>query len=268
MPRSQDRLNETLAVRCACPISSAYELFFRLGVVQSCFSIFMICNRTLLDTAAPGILFLSRSHKVVIQAIIDGLQAGQECITLLGEPGLGKTFLLHAALAHSDLQHLKAISIFDPRLSAYDILKMACEELECDGVTQEAEQLTASFYHALLAEHERGRQVVLILDEADTIPRETLEYSWGAHRRAATGKPLLQIILAGLRAFWQHGNGVLLQSFKKDLVTCVTLAFSPIGRAWTTSIIVCCMLVPVQTRFSPQRPWGRSRDTRVGIRAS
>ena len=79
------------------------------------------------DTAAPGILFLSGSHKVVIQAIIDGLQAGQECITLLGEPGLGKTFLLHAALAHSDLQHLKAISIFDPRLSAYDILKMACE---------------------------------------------------------------------------------------------------------------------------------------------
>ena len=74
---------------------------------------------------------------------------------------------------------------------------MACEELECDGVTQEAEQLTASFYHALLAEHEQGRQVVLILDEADTIPRETLEYLLGlAHRRAATGKPLLQIILA------------------------------------------------------------------------
>jgi type II secretory pathway predicted ATPase ExeA len=176
------------------------------------------------DTAAPGMLFLSGSHKVVIQAIIDGLQAGQECITLLGEPGLGKTFLLHAALAHSDLQHLKAIHIFYSRLSAYDILEMACRELECDGVTQEAEQLTASFYHALLAEHERGRQVVLILDEADTIPSETLEYLLGlAHRRASTGKPLLQIILAGLRAFWQHGNGVLLQSFKKDLATCVTL---------------------------------------------
>ena len=27
----------------------------------------------------------------------------------------------------------------------------------------------------------------------------------------------------GLRTFWQHGNGVLLQSFKKDLATCVTL---------------------------------------------
>ena len=48
------------------------------------------------------------------------------------------------ALAHSDLQHLKAIQIFYPKLSAYDILKMICWELECDGVTQDAEQLTTS----------------------------------------------------------------------------------------------------------------------------
>ena len=177
------------------------------------------------NTAAPGMLFLSGSHKAALQAILDGLQAGQEFITLLGEPGLGKTFLLHAALAHSDLQHLKAIHIFYPKLSAYDILKMICWELECDGVTQDAEQLTASFYHALLAEHERGRQVVLIIDEADTVPSETLEHLlWLAHLRASTGKPLLQIVLAGLPAFWQHGNGALLQSFKQGLATRVTLA--------------------------------------------
>jgi len=170
-------------------------------------------------------LFLSGSHQAAIQAIIDGLQAGKEFITLLGEPGLGKTFLLHAALAHSDLQHLKAIHIFYPHLSAYDILQMICWELGCDDVTQDAEKLTASFYHALLAEHERGRQVVLILDEADTVPRETLaRLLWLAHLRASTGKPLLQIVLVGLPVFWQHGNGALLQSFKKGLATRVTLA--------------------------------------------
>ena len=77
----------------------------------------------------------------------------------------------------------------------------------------------------MLAEHERGRQVVLILDEADTIPRETLErLLWLAHLRASTGKPLLQIVLAGLPAFWQYGNGALLRSFKKGLATRVMLA--------------------------------------------
>ncbi len=177
------------------------------------------------NTAASDMLFLSGSHQDAIEAIIDGLHAGQEFITLLGEPGLGKTFLLHAALAHSDLQHLKVIHIFYPKLSAYDILKMICWELECDGVTQDAEQLTASFYHALLTEHECGRQVVLIIDEADTVPRETLErLLWLAHLRSSTGKPLLQIVLAGLPILWQRGNGALLQSFKKGLATRVTLA--------------------------------------------
>ena len=75
-------------------------------------------------TAAPAMLFLSGNHKVALQAIIEGITTGQEFIALLGEPGLGKTFLLHAALAHNDLQHIKAIHLFYPKLSAYDILKM------------------------------------------------------------------------------------------------------------------------------------------------
>jgi WD40 repeat protein/type II secretory pathway predicted ATPase ExeA len=177
------------------------------------------------NTATPDMLFLGGSYQAAFQALIDGLQAGQALVTLLGEPGLGKTFLLHAALAHSALQHLKAIHIFYPKLSTPDILKMICWELGCDGITQDAEQLTASFSHALLAEHERGRQVVLIIDEADTIPSETLEHLLRlANRRAATGKPLLQIVMAALPAFCQQGNGMLLRSVEKGLVTQVTLA--------------------------------------------
>jgi len=177
------------------------------------------------NTAAPDMLFLSGTHRAALRAIIDGLNGGQEFITLLGEPGLGKTFLLHAALARSDLQHLKVIHIFYPHLSAYDILQMICWELGCDDVTQDAEKLIASFCHALLTEYEQGRQVVLVIDEADTVPRETLErLLWLAKLRAATGKPLIQIVLAGLPASWQHGNGALLRAFKQGLATRVTLA--------------------------------------------
>jgi WD40 repeat protein/type II secretory pathway predicted ATPase ExeA/nitrate/nitrite transporter NarK len=172
------------------------------------------------STATPDRLFLGGSYQAAFQALIQSLQAGQACVTLLGEPGLGKTFLLHAALAHSDLQHLKAIHIFYPKLSADEIMQMSCWELGCDDIPQDSERLTAAFYQAMLAEHEHGRQVVLIIDEADTVPVETLEcLLWLAKGRAATGKPLLQIVLAGLPAFRRHGNGVLLRSVEKSLVT-------------------------------------------------
>ena len=175
-------------------------------------------------TAAPDMLFLSGSHKVALQAIIEGITTGQEFIAILGEPGLGKTFLLQAALAQNDLQHINAIHLFYPKLSAYDILKMIYWELGGDSATQDAEQLTTSFYHALLAACERGQQTVLILDEADAVPIEALErLLWLAHLRTSTDKPLLQIVLAGLPTFWQHGHGALVRSFKKGLATRVTL---------------------------------------------
>jgi hypothetical protein len=51
----------------------------------------------------------------------------------------------------------------------------------------------------LLTEHERGRQVVVVLDEAHTIPVEHLERLVRlSHVRALTGEPLLQMLLIGL----------------------------------------------------------------------
>jgi type II secretory pathway predicted ATPase ExeA len=182
-----------------------------------------------LSTSTPDMLFLGGSYKAAFQALVDGLQAGPACVALLGEPGLGKTFLLHAALAHSALQHLKAIHIFYPKLSADEIMKMSCWELGCEDIPQDSEQLTAAFCHALLAEHARGRHVVLILDEADTLPVETFEQLLGlAKRRAATGKPLLQIVLAGLPACWQYGHGVLLRALEQGLAT--RLVLTPYGQ--------------------------------------
>jgi WD40 repeat protein/type II secretory pathway predicted ATPase ExeA len=173
------------------------------------------------NTATPDMLFLSGCHKAALQALIAGLKAGQQCVTLLGKPGLGKTFLLHAALAHSDLQHIKAIYIDYPKLSTYDLLRIICWELGCAAVTQDAEKLTASFYHALRTEHERGRPVVLIIDEVGILPIKTFKHLLGLANFSAssTGAPLLQIVLAGLPGIWQHGHGALLRSCEKRSVT-------------------------------------------------
>src|SRR2546430_14155736 len=60
---------------------------------------------------------------------------------LLGEAGVGKTFLLHAALAHSDLQDLKTVHVWYPKLALHDTFKMICREFGLHEGTYDAGKL-------------------------------------------------------------------------------------------------------------------------------
>jgi type II secretory pathway predicted ATPase ExeA len=144
---------------------------------------------------------------------------------LLGEAGVGKTFLLHAALAHSDLQDLKTVHVWYPKLALPDTFKMICRELGLPEGTYDAGNLAHALHRALLAEHEHGRQVVLVIDEAHTIPVDILESLLRlGNFTAFTGEPLLQIVLVGLPVLWRHFSAPPLRPFKHRMVTRVQLA--------------------------------------------
>jgi MSHA biogenesis protein MshM len=176
-------------------------------------------------TPHPAWLFASRSHIAALQTLKESLKEGQALALLLGKPGLGKTFLVHTALAHSDLQHITFVHLWYPTCSFHDTLQMIGWELGPDVVTSDSAKLAHALHRALLTEHERGRQVVLVIDEAHTLPVESLEYLVRlSHVRALTGAPLLQMLLVGLPALWRHFSAPPLRLFKHHTVTRVTLA--------------------------------------------
>ena len=73
---------------------------------------------------------------------------------------------------------------------------MMCHDLGLDEGTSDATQMAYALHRALLTEHERGRQVVLVIDEADAISLEVLaNFLRLSHFRAFTGEPLLQMVL-------------------------------------------------------------------------
>src|SRR5438093_12331352 len=126
-------------------------------------------------TSQPAWFFASRSHQAALQTLMESLKAGEVLALVLGEPGVGKTFLVHASLTHRDLQHLKIVHLWYPPCSFYETLQMIGWELGLDAVTADVAKLANALHRALLTEHERGRQVVLVIDEAHTIPVESLE---------------------------------------------------------------------------------------------
>ena len=178
------------------------------------------------DTADPALLFTSQRYTAALQALIASLKAGKALVTLLGEPGVGKTFLLHTALAHRDLQPLKMVYVSNyPHLSLHNISQLMCRECGLKAAPYDFAQMTHAFHRALLAEHACGRQVVLIIDEAHTIPIAALDILVRLTTLStSTGEPLLQIVLAGLPALWQHCHAPPLWPFTKGKVTRVTLA--------------------------------------------
>src|SRR5215470_9028150 len=156
-------------------------------------------------TPHPAWLFASRSHTAALQTLRESLKAGQTLTLLLGKPGVGKTFLVHAALDHSDLQHLTLTHLWYPTCSFHDTLQMNGSELGLDVGTSDSAKLAHALHRALLTEHEHGRQVVLVIDEAHTLPLESLEYLVRlSHVRTLTGAPLLQMLLVGLPVLWRH----------------------------------------------------------------
>lgn len=176
------------------------------------------------NTSNPAWFFASRGHQAALEALLESLKAHQSLALLLGEAGVGKTFLLHTALAHSDLQHIKQVHVFYPKLSLPDIFKVMCRDLGLDEVTYDAAQMAHALHRALLTEHERGHRVVLIIDEASTIPIDILANLLQlSNFKAFTGEPLLQMVLVGLPELWRHFRTPLLQPFKPLAVTRVVL---------------------------------------------
>src|SRR5262249_30815962 len=177
------------------------------------------------NTSPPAWLFASRGHQAALQALVERLKARQAFVMLLGEAGVGKTFLLHAALANHDLQHLKTLHVVYPKLSLHDIFKTMCRDFGLAAVTDDATKMAHALHRALLTEHERGRPVVLVIDEADAMPLDVLtNLLLLRHCRAWTGEPLLQMVLVGLPGLWRHFRTPPLRPFKPPRVTRVMLA--------------------------------------------
>ena len=191
------------------------------------------------NTAHPAWLFASRSHQAALQALIARLKARQSCVMLLGEAGRENLPPPRGARPPRSAAPQDRAGSY-PKLAVHDIFQMMCHDLGLDEGTSDATQMAYALHRALLTEHERGRQVVLVIDEADAISLEVLaNFLRLSHFRAFTGEPLLQMVLVGLPGLWRHFCTPPLRPFKPPWETCRCWPLSPTVRGWPISVIAC-----------------------------
>jgi len=158
------------------------------------------------DAPAPEFLFISPSHKAALQAIMNGIAERRGLVVLLGEPGLGKTALLYAFLETIDPRQLKAVYLFYPRLSIHEILETIYQEFGMTYAPGDPIEQINHLRQILIEEYKKGRNFVLIIDEAHDLPPQTLEYLLILSNVQAVAKNIIQIVLSGTELLKQHLN--------------------------------------------------------------
>lgn len=146
----------------------------------------------------PKYLYLGESHREALAHLLYGIN-GEGCIILLtGEVGTGKTTVCRSLFQHMP-EATDIALILNPKVSIADLLKTICEEF---NITIEEDSPSIKTYidrlnAYLLETHARGRNSVLIIDEAQNLEMEVLEQLRLLTNLETNTHKLLQIVLIG-----------------------------------------------------------------------
>ncbi len=137
------------------------------------------------------------SHQSALNVLLVSLKNGEGFIKITGEVGMGKTLLCRKLLDNLD-EHFISAYIPNPDLSATGLHKALARELGVD-LEQHLDQhnIQTRINEKLIALSSQGKQVVLLIDEAQAIPTATLEALRLLTNLETESKKLLQIILFG-----------------------------------------------------------------------
>lgn len=145
----------------------------------------------------PHYLFLSDRHREALAHLTYGLGETGGFVLLTGEVGTGKTTVSRCLLGQLP-DNTDTAFILNPSLTELELLATLCDELKIFyGDNPTLKQLTDHLSRFLLANHSKGRNTVLIIDEAQHLRPEVLEQLRLLTNLETDTKKLLQVILIG-----------------------------------------------------------------------
>ncbi len=143
-------------------------------------------------------MYMSKRHKEGLAHLLYGIEYGGGFVALTGEVGTGKTTLCHCLLQQLP-ENIDLALILNSRLNSYELVATLCDELgiSYDKTSQSLKYLIDQLNQHLLFTHAKGRQTVLLIDEAQNLSMEVLEQLRLLTNLETTKTKLLRIILVG-----------------------------------------------------------------------
>ena len=174
-------------------------------------------------TPDPEFFYASKLHKRAMSYLQYGLSQGEGFIVITGDIGTGKTTIANSLLNNIEAD-IYAAQIVTPKLSPDEIVKMVASKfgLKTEGRTKT--DLLESLQHFLEQLAATGKRALLLVDEAQNLPLETIEELRMLSNFQLAGKPLLQSFLLGQAELQSILRAPNMEQFRQRIVASCHIA--------------------------------------------
>jgi general secretion pathway protein A len=180
-------------------------------------------------TPNPRFLFYSARHREAYNHLMYGLRERKGFVQLTGEVGAGKTTLCRAMLEQLDPHQYATALILNPVMSAEELIKAIGIEYGLPVSGLDRLDTIAVINEFLLQQVERGKDTVLIIDEAQDLTDELLEQVRLLSNLETDDRKLLQIVLMGQPELRDRLNNPRLRQLRQRIT--VRYHLPPLTRA-------------------------------------
>jgi general secretion pathway protein A len=174
-------------------------------------------------TPDPSFFFDSKWHKRAMSYLQYGLSQAEGFIVITGDVGTGKTTIANSLL--NDMQDdIVAAQIVTPKLSPDELVKMVARKFNVPVKGSTKSDILSDLEEFLMDLHKHGKRALLLVDEAQNLPLETIEELRMLSNFQADGKPLLQSFLLGQEELQPILRAPNMEQFRQRIVASCHLA--------------------------------------------
>jgi general secretion pathway protein A len=147
-------------------------------------------------TPDPRYLYLSPTHREALASLLYGIRSGRGFLSIVAEPGMGKTTILSELLTRLK-NTARTAFLFQTFGRPEDLLRSVLRDLGVDDDSDDIVRMQEQLNNLLMGEAHKGRRVVIVIDEAQNLDGSSLELLRMMSNFETASEKLMQIVLAG-----------------------------------------------------------------------
>ena len=167
-------------------------------------------------TPHTDFFFQGANRGATLEALLYAITNDEGIIRVSGEVGSGKTMLCRVLMERLP-GSVETIYLANPSLSRDEILFAVADELKLNMEGGRTTRVLRALQEHLIRLFAEGRRVVVLIDEAHAMPKETLEEIRLLSNLESNRHKLLQIVLFGQPELDQHLNNADMRQLKERI---------------------------------------------------